>query len=643
MGNEDKTSSFWWRASVGEDIHDTILGYVEHLRDVNMNERNKDAVHGVLYHNDQVFSGPYASALRMLSSNGFSPVKLNISKNIVDTLTAKIGKNHPSVKAATDGAEWSTRLKGRRLGKFINAKLDETEFRRIAPLIFRDCCIRGTGIVKVSGENGDLLPERIDKDDLLIDPIEARYGKPRQMHQIYLMAREVVSDLFPNHLSAIMMAASAESENDFTDDYWVRAQANNTNMIKIVESWHLESGPGAGDGRHSICIEGATLLHEEWTRPRFPFAFIHWSAPDKGFWGTGLIEELAPIQWEIDKTIQCIGESLHIGGKLKVFISRGSKIVKTQLNNKIGAIIEYSGSPPQFSAPNPVSTQMFEYLRYLFDKGFEISGLSQLSAQSKLPARMGDSAPAIQTFYDIETERFSQQALAYRNFYLDIAEQFIDTAKELYANDEEYSGSWVDKSLVEKIRWEDVDMEKDQFKLKLEALNLVPDTRAGKLSTLKELTEIGILPQQLLGTALQSPDLERVYATINAAHDNIQWVIEQLEDTDMDMPEPEPYQDLQLGINLVKAAYNENQATGAPEEVQERFQEWIQNAVAVLKLGSAQGPSAAPAAAPVEGGPVAAPMAPPSLPGPPPGLPPAAPELPIPEGLPPGPPILPQV
>lgn len=615
MDNKDNTASFWWRSDLEDEIHDIIFSYVEHLEDVSAGEFNKDMVHAILYHNNQGFSGPFAAAMRFLSSTGMSSIKLNISKNIVDTLTAKIGKNTPSVKVATDGADWSARLKGKRLGKFINAKISETELMRITPLIFRDACIRGTGIIKISAENNELLPERVLKGDILIDPIEARYGKPRQLHQKYVMSREVVAELFPDARVEIMDAPAATEEDIYSDDLGgLSHSSTNSNMIKIVESWHLPSGPEAKDGRHSICIKGKTLLLEEWNRTKFPFAFLHWSAPDKGFWGTGLIEELAPIQWEIDSTVQCIADSLSIAGKLKVFIPRSSKIVKTQLNNKIGSITEFSGNPPIFHTPQPVSEQMFRYLEYLFNKGFEISGLSQLSSQSKLPARMGDSAPAIQTFYDIETERFSQQALAYRNLYLDVAEQFVDLAKEIYAGNESYKGKWVDRSLVEEIRWEDVDLNRDQFKLKLEALNLIPDTRAGKMQTIKELTEIGILPQQLLGTALQSPDLERVYAAINAAHNNIEWVIGLIEDTSVPIPEPEPYQDLQLGINLVKAAYNEAQASGAPEEVLERFHEWLGAAVALIKMGKAQtSPQVAPGGAPAERGAVAAPMAPPAL------------------------------
>jgi len=645
-----KDANFWWKSKLGSQIHDTINGYVEHLRDVSLGDRNKDAVHSVLYHNDQVFSGPYASALRIMSARGFSAVRLNISKNIVDTLTAKISKNHPSIKIATDGADWSSRLKGRKMGKFINAKLDITEFKRIAPQIFRDCLIRGTGIVKITSENGELCPERVSKDDLLIDPLEARYGKPRQMHQVYIIAREVLIDMFPEDTKDIM-AASSHNEDD--SGYMMNSEINNSNMIRVVESWHLPSGPDAGDGRHAICIQNKTLLHDTWDRDTFPFAFIHWSAPDKGFWGTGLIEELAPIQWEIDNTIQTIGDSLQVGGKLKVFIPRGSKINPQHLkSNKIGTFIEYSGQLPHFVTPEPVSEQVFRYLDLLFNKASQISGVSEMSSQSKIPSRLGDSKPAIQAIYDIETERFSPQAMAYGDFYLDVAAQFLHTFKELHENDSEYSGKWVDKDTVECIKWSEVDMDKDQYKLKVELLNKLPDTRAGKLATIKELTEIGLLPQQLLGTALQSPDLEKIYSIINAAHDNIQWVIGQLEDVDADFPEPEPYQDLQLGINLVKATYNENMAIGAPEEVQERLQEWIQNAASVLKIAKgAQGPQTAPGAQAPSKGVVAPGAMPPGAgpeplpPGPIPGLPPGPlddPDAPppnpnLPEGPPPGP------
>lgn len=614
-------NSFWWKTPIGSDIHETIYGYVDYLTELSRGEREKDRIHSLLYHTDNVFGPAYASALRLMqTANGGVPVKLNISKNIVDTLTAKIAKNHPAIKVATDGAQWKCRLKGKRLAKFINAKLSATNFRRLSPVVFRDCLIRGTGVVKTTPDGGEILPERVLKQDIHVDPFEARYGKPRQLHQTYTIAREVVAELFPEKRAEIMMAQAATRSEDGFDESFHHEPSEN--MLRVVESWHLPSGPDADDGRHSICLQEVTLLHEVWDRPRFPFAFIHWSAPDQGFWGTGLVEELAPIQWELDNTIQCIQESLRLGARMKVILQRSSKIVKSQLNNNIGAIIETSGAAPQFMAPNPVSDQLFVYLNLLYDKAYEISGLSQLSAQSKLPSQMGDSAIAIQTFYDIETERFSQQALAYRNLYLDVAELYIDTAKTIYENDEDYSGNWADRSLVEKIPWGDVDMDRDEFSLQLEAVNFLPETRAGKLAALKELHSIGIVPVDLVGPTIESPDLERVYRTVNSAYNNIDSMIEQLEDVDAEMPEPEPFHNLQLGIQLVKAAYNEAQAAKAPESVLERFQEWLVNANAVLTQTNAPSGPEAPGAQPAQGGAaLPAPVPNPAAPLPPSGAP----------------------
>lgn len=607
----------WWSQPEGTDIHSEIFAHIEELDLLQSEQRYKDSVHRCIYSNDHVLSGSYAFTAA-LQGSGVSPVSLNVSRNMVDTVTAKIGKNHPSIKCSTDGAEWSIRLRGRLLGKFLNAKLDETRFRRIAPLVFRDCAIVGTGVVKTCVEHAEIKPERVPKEELFVDPLESRYGSPRQLHHRKQYAREVLEQMFPDSVSAIRQANSSTLPLEGYPAY----SGRDSNMVDVIESWHLASSPDSEDGRHSICIAEATLLSEAWDAPSFPFAFLHWSAPDKGFWGTGLIEELATIQYAIDQTMQSIRESLHIGAKLKVFLERNSKIIKTQLNNKLGSITEFSGRPPIFEAPSPVSPQVLQHLDYLFNKAYEIAGVSQMSAQSKMPGGFGDSQPAIQSFYDIETERFSQQATSYLNLYLDAAEQFIVAAKEIHLDNPDYSGSWVDRSLMEKIRWEDVDLHRDQFKLKLEGTNAVTGTIPGKLATLNELLKLGILPQQILGPNIDNPDLERVFSTINAAHNNIQWTIGLLEDTDKDLPEPEPFQDLQLGINLVKAAYNDNQASGAPEEVQERFQEWLQNAQAVLTMSTPQGPQTAPGA-PVEGGNVALPMPAPTLPDQP--LPPSLP------------------
>lgn len=610
-----KTS--WWNSKVGSDVHEEIHSFVAIIRDESRQRRITDNAYAYLYHDDSPFSSPYAAAVGIsgMERSG-SVVKFNVSKNVVDTITAKIAKNFPSIKVAIGNVDWSSRRKGKNLGKFLNGKFTNTKFRQLSPIIFRDACIRGTGIVKVTHEFGEILTERVLKEDILIDPIESRFGNPRQMHQIYLMSREVLVQLFPKKRKEILSAEAEEHTNEeFALDSWTSQTHSNEDIVRVVESWHLPSAPGAEDGNHTITLPQCTLLHERFEKDNFPFAFIHWSKPDKGFWGNGLIEELCPIQLEIDMVLNVIQEAMRMGGKPSWWIKRSSKIINTHINNAMGSISEYSDTPPHYFAPTPINPQWFTYLDMLYDKAYELPGLSKLSAQSKTPARVGDSAPAIQALYDIETERFSQPALSYGDLFLSVAEHFIDVAKDIYSEDKEYSGNWIDKTLIQKIKWKDVDLDKDQFELSLEAVSIFPDTISGKLSTIQELSNIGVLSPQLVSAALESPDTERVFSSINAAYDNVEWVIEQLEDVDVPEPYPEPFHNLPLAIEQVKAAYNDFQANDAPEEVLERVRAYLSKANTLANP------------------PTEAPPTPPGAPMPP-GLPPGAPMLP-PEGLPP--------
>ncbi len=58
-------------------------------------------------------------------------------------------------------------------------------------------------------------------------------------------------------------------------------------MIKVIESWHLKSGPKAKDGKHTICISSATLFEEQYDKDYFPFVFFRWGDRPVGFFGQG--------------------------------------------------------------------------------------------------------------------------------------------------------------------------------------------------------------------------------------------------------------------------------------------------------------------------------------------------------------------
>jgi hypothetical protein len=130
---------------------------------------------------------------------------------------------------------------------------------------------------------------------------------------------------------------------------------------------------------------------------------------------------------------------------------------------------------------------------------------------------------------------------------------------------------------------------------------------------------------------LEFPDLDRSNKLKNANIELIDKIIDDMIDENKYTP-PEPYLNLELGIERVQQSYNLGKIEGVPEERLELLRRWIAQAVSLTD--NAQKPQQ-----PQPG------MMPPDMgaamgmpPGMPPGLPPGLPPGP-PMGMPPGPPM----
>ena len=197
-----------------------------------------------------------------------------------------------------------------------------------------------------------------------------------------------------------------------------------------TSTWHLPTNEDTDDGHHCICVNDAVLEYEPWKRTRPPFAFVRWNNRPIGFWGQGLAEQLQSLQMEINRVLMVISASHKIMSVPRIWLEAGSKVNKTIINNEIGAIGTYSGKEPIATNWSAVSPELVSYLEQLYTKAFEISGISELSAQSRIPQGI-KSGKAIDTYHDIETERFQVVGREYERFVLDVTRLVIDCAKEI--------------------------------------------------------------------------------------------------------------------------------------------------------------------------------------------------------------------
>jgi hypothetical protein len=212
----------------------------------------------------------------------------------------------------------------------------------------------------------------------MIDDAEGIYGSPMNIYQAKVVDRDVLKDAFPGHDLVIDSLNTVKGM-----DYQLNGNYSSDQVV-VFEAWHLPTSKEPG--KHVICVDGADLATEKWEKPYFPFAFFKWSKRPYGFWGQGIAEELVGIQVEINKILRNIQVSQHLLSAPAVYIEQGSGIISQHLSNEIGRIIKYKGTIPQQRADAIMAPEMYTWLNSLYQRAFEITGISQLSAQSQKPA-----------------------------------------------------------------------------------------------------------------------------------------------------------------------------------------------------------------------------------------------------------------
>jgi len=565
---------YWYDETDGKTLSESVFAYIQRLTE-NQNYIQADNFRNMrLYGNMEAFSLRNYSFYRAEPAAGVSNrVTLNVVQSMVDTVVSKLSKNKPSPSFLTDGGDWSLQRKAKKLTQFSDGQFYITNFYEKRAMAIQDSCIFGTGALKVFRNGSNIELERVFIDELIVDDVEALYGKPRQMHQRKFIHREVLKSMFPKSANDI----DYQMEQDMSG-YYSNSAKDTSQMIEVLESWKLPVGDTVG--KHTICAKGVCLLDEDYSRAYFPFLFWRWGVRPLGFWGQGLAEQLTGIQLEINKILRTIQVSMHLVSVPKIFVEASSKIVSSHLNNKIGGIVKYVGQPPIEGKLGSIPSELFAHLDRLYNRAYEIAGISQLTAVAAKPQGL-NSGKALRAYNDIESERFMAVAQRDEQVALEAAKMFIDLAKEI-DEEGEYSVKAKGKQFLETIKWKDVSMPQDAYRMQCFPVSALSRTPAGRLQDVQELMQAGLIGPQDGMKLLDFPDLQQYYNFNNAGIEDIERTIEEMIDNGI-YSTPEPYQNLEVGIVKMQQAYLLYRSQGAPDSRLELFRRWMADADALLK------------------------------------------------------------
>jgi len=584
LGREERR---WW---LSDEPFENITAIVRALQE-RQEYRRKDWLMYRRLYSDKPIVGFSGASYARRDENRSDRIGLNIIQVVIDSATAKIATDFTRAMFLTEGGKWGLRQQAKRLGQFVDGQFYACKVYREGIQAFLRACIYGDGQVKVytdrrDPENPKIAVDRVFPHEIWVDDSDARYGKPRQLFHVKEVSRDVLLAEYPDKKEAIEGASLINDEP--------AGEEMLSDPVSVVEAYHLPSVPGAKDGKLVTCTTGGTLERGDWKDSYFPFPWFWWMEPDIGIHGRGLGEQLKGIQIEVNKILRKIQRSMELASSY-VLIERGSKIVKEHITNEDWTALEYTGTAPVFATVAAISEQYFQQLWALYQKAFEIAGITQLFASGTKPSGL-DSGKALREYKDTQSERFRQVAKSYEWFYMDIATQMLDRAAEI---DAETKGGYsvlcqVGETEVERIKWSEVNLDRDKYIMQPHPASFLPKTPAARFQMIKEAGEaFPELQPYLLNMLTDDPDLKAVTKRMNAPIDYIEKVTDRMlygrveGDESPDNLEglyepPDAFTDLTKAIEIGRGKLLQATMEGCPEERLELLRRYLDEAARLL-------------------------------------------------------------
>jgi hypothetical protein len=636
----------WHRLPVGAPVHEHVVTHGQALMELDATRHAKNRARERIYEGQALRR--FLAARAAIERAGINYADLNATQTVIDTFVSRLSKDRPMPGLMTDGADWEIKRKARQFRQFIVGKMTETEFDDLSREALQDGAILGTGWTRIDDGDDDVFAERMLDNEVLFDRRECRYGAPRTGITVKRIARDHLAALYPKFKAEIDRAEpSRQRPDDQDDDETSFAETDLEDYVDVFEGIRLPSQCEAGDGHEALCIEGATLRHNEWHEPRFPWAMFRLRKPRRGLRGKGFVDQLAKLQERVNNIVRDLQMNLTAFGRGFWTVNEANDVPIEMLSGWQPFKLKYRGpSPPKIEMPQPFNPAQLSMLEFFLRQMFELTGVSQSAATSRSSLGPGASGVALDTQYDIDSDRFRLPQSNYARYRLDGAQCYLDAAARVARRRSEEKGkkrswiaqSWRSRDEIEQLDYDEVSLKEAQYKLKIEPLNFLPDTRAGKLSVVEQLAKAGVIPQWLVPTLFDDPDLVQASRITLSAFRNCVRKMDMLADRKKEAPVPCAYNDLELELKIAIAYYNFVEEDGAPEEVLDRYDTYIKLVELLIKKKK-EGDASLAAPPPMPGAEGAPPMDPamPPMPGGVPMMPQGPMPAPMPIGAPPMP------
>lgn len=585
----------WWKAQDDATLAKELCGTASYLK-TNQTYRIRQIAASIrLYAGLSVYSyaGSNISKMDRTKTLPDDRPTFNLIRACVDTLHSRLSQNEPQPKFLTDNADYRQRHLAQQLNQFVLGEFYQTKAYEKGAKILKDGLLIGAGALKVyEGDDKKVAVDRKLVTNLYCDDNDAINGEPQQLVELQLMDRTKLLANSPSRAEAII-AGTPQSYPDNSPD----SGRTVGDQVMVVEGWRLPScnDPEASHyipGRHTISTVNGVILDEEWHKPKFPFVWFMYSDPWLGFFGQGIGAQLFGTQLSLQRILYTIARSITLVGVPRVFINQSSKVVKSHNNNEIGVIVTYSGEKPSYEVAPCNAPELYSERDKLIAYGFQETGVSAMQATSQKPQGL-DSGAAIRSYDDIATDRFAAISKKYDNVFVELAYHITDVAKDIAEKYGKYETVYPNKDGTKEIDLPAMQFLKDPFVIKCFTESALPRTPAGRIATVTEQVQAGMLTLKEGRRLMRMPDLEQNERLDNASEERIFKILDGIVE-DGTYTEPDSFLDLELAITLVVQYINLYLAANLEEKKADMLRTFFKQCVALQQAAMPPAPMPAP-------------------------------------------------
>ncbi len=578
----------WWPKSLTDAQRASALCSTAAFLKTNQTYRIRQIASFVrLYANLPVYS--YAgSNVSKMDKNKALPEDVptfNLIQSCTDTLVSRLSQSRPAPVFLTDNSDYKERHLAQQLNGFVLGEFYQTKSYDKATKMLKNAIVSGTGALKVyEGDDKKVAVDHVMISDLYMDENDAEDGCPTQLYQFKLVDRAKLVLQSPKDAKKVIEGAG----NAYPDNSPETGRTA-SDQVMVVEGWKLPSGPDAGDGRHVIACVNGLILDEEWEEESFPFVFMNYSEPFRGFWGQGLAAQLFGTQLTLKRILNTIARAITLVGVPRVFQEQNSKVVSAHNNNEIGVIVKYSGVKPSYEVAPCNAPELYAERDKLIQYGYQQCGVSAMQATSQKPQGL-DSGAAIRSYDDIATDRFAELSRKYDNVFIDLAYKVTEKAMQIAERDGKYQTVYPNpKNGAKEIDLPKMKFLKDPFVIQCFNSSSLPRDPAGRMQKVTEMVQAGMISLKEGRRLINYPDLEQIEKLANASEERIFQYLDAIVEDGKWNP-PDMFMDLELATQLTVQYINLYTSAKLEEDKAQQLRDFFTQIQAIKTAGMPPAP-----------------------------------------------------